>query len=813
MKMQVEPLRARRRARRHALLASTAILLTALAAPALADNECGIGATVTCTSAGNPYSSGITSDPVADLTVVVEDGVAITGGTDDAIEIHSADTVVLTLEEGSSIVTSGNYNGGIFLYSIDASVSVNSKGAITTTGRYAHGIDVDYNAASVFINSSGEINTSGDVANGIYVLYNYGAIIVDSATAITTLGIGANGISVIAAYETSISISNSGAITTSGSSSHGIYVYGSNWATNAPGANVTIATTAGSSITTSGQSAHGLYIYNASSGSLRDVSIEIAGTVGAQGTYADGISVRNALGPVKIDITGSVSGGAGIGSAIRIQGNTTVSIDNSGIIQGAIITGDGDDRFSNAGLLLTGYADFTGGSDTFINSGTLELAGSTGTIANLESFTNSGIVDLANGIAGDTLSISGSFVAAGGALRLDSDLASGTADVLTLVSVADTSDPTVVWGDDTAAVGAPLVPILLIEAAQDDSSGSAFVAAPFGAYQYELSYDSLNFDWYLQSIGIYPGTAEYPALVSGALLSFASDLSALHGRLHELHWTGNGDGPKIVPAAWTGAFGTLRPWVQLTGAKQEIDGDTSYDLGATKLEAGLDTTRRLANGDLFSFGAFAGSGLTSQDFSGSTTETDSNMFLAGLYGAWRSNSFYADAIAKYEHHAAELRSLATSGEGSSFSLDLLGLSLEGGHRLTFEETYLQPRVRLSFVHAWGESFEDASGATIDLDGADSLSGEIGARLGLTPRETMADLYVDLAVHHEVLGEARAEVSGLAFSDDLPGTTFRLASGMAWGVLGGKAILSLDAAYAIGSEAQELSATGALRVIY
>jgi hypothetical protein len=59
----------------------------------------------------------------------------------------------------------------------------------------------------------------------------------------------------------------------------------------------------------------------------------------------------------------------------------------------------------------------------------------------------------------------------------------------------------------------------------------------------------------------------------------------------------------------------------------------------------------------------------------------------------------------------------------------------------------------------------------------------------------------------------ASFSGLAFTDELPGTTLRLASGMALGLLDGKAILSLDAAYAVGSDAEELSATGALRVMY
>src|SRR5215216_3556442 len=69
--------------RRRWLLASTAIGIAGclgLSQLVYADNECGaiVGNAVTCTSAGNNYTGGITYNPTDDLTMVVQDGVTIT---------------------------------------------------------------------------------------------------------------------------------------------------------------------------------------------------------------------------------------------------------------------------------------------------------------------------------------------------------------------------------------------------------------------------------------------------------------------------------------------------------------------------------------------------------------------------------------------------------------------------------------------------------------------------------------------------------------------------------------------------------------
>src|SRR5262245_46113981 len=95
---------------------------------------------------------------------------------------------------------------------------------------------------------------------------------------------------------------------------------------------------------------------------------------------------------------------------------------------------------------------------------------------------------------------------------------------------------------------------------------------------------------------------------------------------------------------------------------------------------------------------------------------------------------------------------------------------------------------------------------ITYDPVADLTGELAARAGI------AALYVDLALRHKFLGETSAEVSSLSFSDELPGTVVRLASGLAWSFADDRFNLSLDAAYAKGEDAEEMSASAALRLV-
>ncbi|HKG75782.1 MAG TPA: autotransporter domain-containing protein, partial [Aestuariivirgaceae bacterium] len=185
------------------------------------------------------------------------------------------------------------------------------------------------------------------------------------------------------------------------------------------------------------------------------------------------------------------------------------------------------------------------------------------------------------------------------------------------------------------------------------------------------------------------------------------------------------------------------------------------------------------------------------------TSTDSA--LAGAYGKYRWGGFYGDGIVKYEHHWADFSGAATDDEQTAFGLDLFGLSLETGYRFTGRYFYVQPHAGVDYVHAKGDSFEDASGATVKLSDGNSLAGEVGARVG-TPLPH-GELYLDAGVAHEFLGEMQADVSGLTFSNDLPGTVGLVSAGLTTRAAEDTLLLTLETGYAKGPEAEEFTATG------
>ncbi|MGH6875255.1 MAG: autotransporter outer membrane beta-barrel domain-containing protein, partial [Aestuariivirgaceae bacterium] len=193
------------------------------------------------------------------------------------------------------------------------------------------------------------------------------------------------------------------------------------------------------------------------------------------------------------------------------------------------------------------------------------------------------------------------------------------------------------------------------------------------------------------------------------------------------------------------------------------------------------------------------------DFTGSTSKTNTDSAFAGAYGKYRLGGFYADGVLKYEHHWADFSGAATGDRQTAFGLDLFGLSLETGYRFSGRHFYLQPHAGMDYVYAKAGSFDDASGATIDLNNSDALSGELGARVGAALPH--AELYLDAGISHTFLGETQAEVSGLVFSDDLPGTVGLVAAGLTARAAEDTLLLTLQTGYAKGPEAEEFTATG------
>jgi outer membrane autotransporter protein len=734
----------------------------------------------------------------------------------------------------TSLPTATSNSRGISVDNSAGAVDVylSQDSSITTYGASAHGVYVDDTVGNVAIDLRGAITTNGNSSRGVYVTDTGGDVTILHSGTIATAGTGA---AAIRAENTSgdVIIQSSGSVATSGDSSSGIE------AVNTTGS-VDISSTG--TIATSGAAAHGIYVYLAG-----PTSVEVTGTIAAGGSGSDGIQLKD-VGTAEVDISGSVSGGSGTGAGLRlsslastdtptvairgslgalsdiaiVDGDDAVTINNSGTITGTVDLGSGDDVLNNESsgtwYLRSGdnaaVADFGAGTDSVVNNGTLrQLKGTQlswqGSLTNLESFTNSGTIDLADGHAGDTLSISGNFVSNGGTLKLDTVLDDGATpqtDMLQLDTVTRFNGPTHIQiqnvggqGSQTSGNGIQIVDVVT------SSVSDAFDLAKrtiLGAYEYTLA--QVGQDWYLQS-GVFEGTAEYPAVASGAVLAWKADLGFLHNRLRGSSWDSGGGQPRIEPVAYTGDTAQKTgPWFNVLGAGQSVSSDAAYKQRITKLEAGFDGEIETGRSRIV-LGAFAGMGQHEQNFTDSTSKTTSDSALAGAYGKYRWGGFYGDGILKYEHHWADFSGAATDDQQTAFGLNLFGLSLESGYRLTGRYFYVQPHAGVDYVHAKADSFEDASGATVELSDGDSLAGEVGARVGMPLPH--GELYVDAGIAHEFLGEMQADVSGLTFSNDLPGTVALVSAGLTMRAAEDRLLLTLETGYAMGPDAEEFTATG------
>ena len=109
------------------------------------------------------------------------------------------------------------------------------------------------------------------------------------------------------------------------------------------------------------------------------------------------------------------------------------------------------------------------------------------TFAGLEAFRNSGTINLANGTAGDTLTLPGSYVGSGNA-ALALDLIDGKADTLVIGGAATGSTQIQLATGGNATLLSQ--PITLVDAGAGTSSGAFTLAsASSGFIQYGLSYD------------------------------------------------------------------------------------------------------------------------------------------------------------------------------------------------------------------------------------------------------------------------------------------------------------------------------------
>ncbi len=693
-------------------------------------------------------SNGVALTGTGDIDLAVDD-ITITGaGRSYGVQIFAYGNLAMDLGKVSSV---------------NRAVSVSAQGNISLIGR--------------------DISTSGANAPGVFALGD-GDIAVD-IDSITTLG---NNSAAIRASGDTIDISARN-ISTAGAGAHGILAQ----------ANGDVTILAGN-ISTSGANANAI---NASS-AAGSVSIEI----GTGGNLAAAIADTVVFGTVNggtLTNAGTIVGDGG--AAVRASG-APVAIFNSGTLSGDLLLTDGADSISNSGLLRLTGGTVLGGGDQLSNNGLLILAGdidfgsedsgftnsgtirlepapaaamtpSSGVVAQaisapanetvqrsiigLENLANSGTIDLANGVAGDTLSLSGGLVGTG-ASRISLDIAFGS---------AITADRLIVDGAATGStrvgfksIGTPQLgrsDAVVIETGAGSAAG-AFATDPlassFGLFAGDLVFDPAASSY---SVAIVPSVSAYRLLnvSEGAQSLWLETADSVASHFDNRRRSG-----ASASGFWANATGTVakRDDVQTLaalGATQTAD--LGYDQDMFGGQLGFDI-----GGNGLSFGPTGGYASSTMNFSDSADRVSFDAWNIGAYAIFNSDRFFANGLLKYDIYNIDA-TLGGGGPKASTDGSGYGVRAEAGVRLGSWRFYAEPVVSLSWQHIDIDPLDLP--LAVEFEDREGGRGAAGIRLGHTSQlgeGALLNLYAQGDYVQPFGSEAKAVFSSgnisLAFED-------------------------------------------------
>lgn len=591
-----------------------------------------------------------------------------------------------------SISTAGNRSTALQL-AAEGDADVGVEGQLATAGNQAFGI-LAVTAGDLSI-AAADITTQGRLSRGVFADVGGDALLRHGS--ISTSGAGADGINLVAEGAVDIELDT---VATTGEAADGIDV-------QAGGA---VRALVGSA-SASGADARAIHVTGRGPVTL----VAQGGDVWAA---SDAILLSSGEGSVLAN-HGSIS--ADSGAAIRVSGGGATIWNGGAVIGGIVLTdaadlvtnsgtmrltgaqlGAGDDRLVNHGVLaLAGDLDFGDGNDTLANDGTLSLAGAatagnglrvralgpvTRSIAGLNDFANNGLIDLRSGVAGDVLDISGGF--------------SGSGDGLVALDVRFGGTPVVDRLDiGGAATGSTRIVIHPLDAPTALHAGTVVVRAgagtradafrldapaPGGFFASGLAFDAATTSFRLVTT---PSASAYRLLKLGEGARSAwlesSDMVAAHldsGQGRGFWFTAGGNVAKRDQTRRFEGFGFAQN-VALGYAQDSFSTQFGYGIGSGAVTLGVT----------------AGYGNSTLAFVDSADRAEYDALNAGLYAALRSGSFYANALAKYDHYDIGV-SFQSIGEKAATGGSVVGARIEAGLRFGSARFHAEPRVSLSYQH-------------------------------------------------------------------------------------------------------------------
>lgn len=593
-------------------------------------------------------------------------------------------------------------------------------------------------------------------------------------------------------------------------------------------------------------------------GALSDVAIFGGGDITNAGTI-DGV-----VQTLRFYESNLVNAAGGVWNLRRFMDTDGDGVRDTEAVAASVFSYEGTATVQNYGAIILGSAD--GATDTILNGAVppgvdttvlhLTTAGvEQGHLLGVRQFVNGGLLDMQDGTSGDIILITdqaaydfkpgnGEFVSAGGTLQLDVYLGSGLqkepTDMLMIDRAVAKGGPTTIQVNNVGGPGALTTGdgILIVNARVSSSADAFDMAAPVvaGAYQYDLYFQNLaatDSNWYLRS-SEFAGAAAYPAIANSALTAWRADLATLQDRVdtvrgnmiaaQSLRMPANvagiaGGGSVPVDPAWMAGGWFSQTAESSSVAQIGVAGFTQESAG-TQFGYDFAVDNVMGRNDWLVLGAFGGEGWTQADFADADAGADFDTTTMGAYASWFSGDLHVDALMKYSLLDGDFSSDAVRSDGG-LELPVFGTSLGAGYTFDLSRTEtgglsLQPSVALDYAHVGGDSFTDESGARITLAETDSLRGSVGAKLvqAFVPAEgesgPQGSFYFEAGVAQELLGAARAEVSGVTLEQELPQTTFQIGAGFDVALPEDGVSLNFATTYDFGDGTDNVAATGGVK---
>jgi outer membrane autotransporter protein len=720
------------------------------------------------------------------------------------VDVTNAGTITATANaDGHSDIGDAATASGVLvsnssaIYGATTSVANNAGGSITADASAylsatAQGVAVT--GATVDVYSAGTINATA-TADAEY------------GTAVAT-GLSASG------NDVAVALGAGGHISASASGDYGTAI-----GLSVVGYNSVTASNAGS-ITAAFNGAYG-NTYGAVISSGGDVTFTNSGHITAtDADYAVGVELNSTAHTTLINSGTITANSTAAGSIAVLTGDSVDLIQNTGTINGALLTNGGNDTLTNSvgGVwnVIGASTDFGAGDDTINNAGTIHFnnsaitLGSHGALGNAfansglvkvsgdnnlldmgsgnpNAFFNSGTVSFLDGAPDDTLTIAGD-LAGNGNINVDVSGLHGTSDLLYVNGnvVAGSANKINVALLDEPTTASTTIPIAY---ATGNSTAGSFVLGNAANFNQNTSFVTLGFSL-LSDIDASNATDDVFSL--GINVTGLSDTGTLAA--------------SIAPGAqslmgseigtWRQRMGVIdhdrkhgislwARWFQDDGTVNAAHVASNFGNGGNfafnQKNSGEEIGADYAFTDQFSAGLMLGNAQASQSLNGSgvgSTKFKGN--TTGVYATWISpGGFYADASYRWMDFDAHLDSVAgqtrTSGKINAANLEL-------GYAWTLDEGFtIEPQVQ--YTRTKVDHIDTLNGALTGFtpDGGTSsrLRAGLLASKAFTSGRAVWTPYVSVSAVREFDGKNAYSINGDFFGQtSTKGTSVLVEGGLA-----------------------------------